>query len=71
MNLHQFKIILMGEGSKILDNKFKEKISFPYEIDLLEESEEDICEAGLKLSSRIKQTRGCNNSKKTDKTRFF
>ena len=51
----QFKMVLMGEGSKILDNKFKEKISFPYEIDLLEEIEEDICESALKLNDGFEQ----------------
>ena len=44
-----FKMILMGEGSQILDNKFKEQISFSQEINLLEETTEDICESALKL----------------------
>ena len=43
------KIILMGKGSKILDSKFKEKISLTSDIDLLEETTEDICESGLKM----------------------
>ena len=46
----QFKIILTGEGSKILNNKFKEKISFKREINLLEENIESICESALKLN---------------------
>ena len=46
----QFKIILMGEGSKILNNKFREKISFKREINLLEENIESICESALKLN---------------------
>ena len=33
----------MGDGSKILDNKFKEKISFSNDVDLLEETTIDIC----------------------------
>lgn len=45
----KFKMVLMGEGSKILDNKFKEKISFPQEIDLLEETKIDICNSAFKL----------------------
>ncbi|MDA9084607.1 cell division protein FtsA [Candidatus Pelagibacter sp.] len=48
--LNQFKMIFMGEGSKILDKKFKEKISFSNSIDFLEETTEDICQSGLKLS---------------------
>ena len=45
-----FRMILMGEGSKILDNKFKDKISFFKEIHLLEEDVKDICESFLKLN---------------------
>ena len=44
-----YKLILIGEGSKILDNKFKENISFTEAIDLLEETAENICQSGLKL----------------------
>ena len=46
---YQFRLILMGGGSKILDNKFKEMIVFSKEIDLLEETTKDICEAALKI----------------------
>ena len=45
----QYKMILMGEGSKILDNKYKEKISFANDIDFLDETTEDICQSGFKL----------------------
>jgi cell division protein FtsA len=45
----QFKMILMGEGSKILDNKFKNKISFYKDIDCLEETLGDVCQSGYKL----------------------
>ena len=69
--LHQFKIILMGEGSKILDNKFKEKISFPYEIDLLEETEEDICEAAFRLSTGLNKQEVVIIPKKQIKQGFF
>ena len=44
-----FQMVLMGEGSRILDNKFKEKIVFSKEIDLLEETTQSICESALKL----------------------
>jgi len=43
------KMILMGEGSKILDNKFKDKISFSKDIDFLEETLGDVCWSGYKL----------------------
>ena len=45
----QSKMILMGEGSKILDNKFKDKISFYKDIDFLEENLGDVCQSGYKL----------------------
>ena len=45
----QSKMILMGEGSKILDNKFKDKILISNDIDLLEETLGDICQSGYKL----------------------
>ena len=45
----QSKMILMGEGSKILDNKFKDKISFSKDIDFLDETLRDICQSGYKL----------------------
>ena len=43
------KLILMGEGSKILDNKFKDKILFYKDIDFLEEILGDVCQSGYKL----------------------
>ena len=49
LELNQFKMILMGEGSKILDNNDKDKICFASDIDLLDESTEDICQSGLRL----------------------
>ena len=43
-----FKMVLMGEGAKILDNQYKDKISFSNDIDFLEETLEDICQSGFK-----------------------
>ena len=47
--LNKSKIVLMGEGSKILDNKFIDKISFLEDVDFLEETMESICDSALKL----------------------
>jgi cell division protein FtsA len=47
--MSQFNMVLMGEGSKILDNRYKDEISFPNNIDFLEETLENICQSGLKL----------------------
>ena len=68
---YQFQLILMGEGSKILDNKFKEKIVFSKEIDLLEETTQDICEAALKLSEGINKQEVVIVPKKQTKEGFF
>ena len=43
------KVILMGDGSKILDNKLNDKITFFKDIDFLEETLTDICQSGYKL----------------------
>ena len=43
------KMILMGEWSIILDNKFKDKISFYKDIDFLEETLGDASQSGYKL----------------------
>jgi len=43
------KMILMGEGSKILNTKFKHKITFFKDIDFLEETLGDVCHSGYKL----------------------
>ena len=43
-NTGELKLILTGEGSRILDNNFKENISFLSDINLLEETTLDVCE---------------------------
>ena len=69
--LEQCKIILMGEGSKILDNKFKEKISFSNDIDLLEETIDDICRSGFKLGEGLNKQEVKVIPKKQTKQGFF
>jgi len=61
----------MGGGSKILDNKFKEKISFSHEIDLLEETKEDICGSVLKLSKGLNKQEVVIVPKRQIKYGFF
>ena len=67
----QFKIILMGEGSRVLDNKCKNKISFLYKIDLLEETLEGICESALKLSNSLSKQEVLIAPKKQLNVGFF
>jgi len=69
--LGKFKMVLMGEGSKILDNHHKSKISFPNEIDFLEETCEDICQSGLKYIKRLNKQEVVVVPKKQTKQGFF
>ena len=61
----------MGEGSKILDNKFKEKISFSNDIDLLDETVEDISGAALNLVAGLNKQEISPLPKKLAKQGFF
>ena len=51
INIEDHKMILIGDGSKILDNQYMGKISFTNDMDFLEENMEDICMSGFKLGA--------------------
>ena len=55
VSLDNIKLIFTGNGSKILDNNFKENISFSSNIDLLDEDSLDICKSGLKIIQGISE----------------
>ena len=65
------KMILMGEGSKILDNKFKDKIMFSKDIDFLEETLGDVCQSGYKLRNTHNKQEVIIVPKKQIKQGFF
>ena len=65
------KMILTGEGSRILDNKHKDKISFPNDIDFLEETLEDICESGFRFILEPSKQEVVVVPKKSAKQGFF
>ena len=67
----EFKMVLIGDGSRILDNKFKEKIYFLQKIDLLEETNKDICESALKLIQGLNKQEVITMPKKQIKEGFF
>ena len=69
--INQFKMILMGEGSKILDNEHKDKITFSNDIDFLEETTQDICHSGLKLYMGLNKHEVIVVPKKLIKQGFF
>jgi cell division protein FtsA len=65
------KMVLMGEGSKILDNRHKDKISFSNDIDFLEETLEDICQSGFKFVTGLNKQEVVVVPKKQIKQGFF
>ena len=67
----QFKMVLMGEGSRILDNSYTHKISFSNELDFLEETKEDICQSGFKLCEGLNKREVLAIPKKLIKHGFF
>jgi len=69
--IEQFKMVLMGDGSKILDNEFKEKISFSKVINLIEETNLGICESAAKVSQGINKREVVVVPKKQLKVGFF
>jgi cell division protein FtsA len=69
--LGQFKILLMGEGSKILNNKFKNQISFLNDMVFFDETLEGICQSGLKFSKRLNTQEVVVMPKKQIKEGFF
>jgi cell division protein FtsA len=70
-SVDKFKMILTGEGSKILDNQGKDKISFSSDIDFLEETLEDICKSGFKFISKLNKQEVVVVPKKQIKQGFF
>ena len=67
----KFKMILTGEGSKILDNQHKDKISFSNDVDFLEETLEDICQSGFKFITGLNKQEVVVVPKKQIKQGFF
>ena len=67
----KFKLVLTGEGSKILDNQHKDKISFSNDINFLEETLEDICQSGIKFIRGINKQEVVVVPKKQLKQGFF
>ena len=69
--LDQFRIVLTGAGSKILDNQYKDKISFSNNINFLEETLEGICQSGFNFSLGINKQEVVVVPKKQIKQGFF
>ena len=72
--IDKFKIVLMGQGSKILNNDsipIKEIIPIFDEIDFFSETITTICESGLKLNQGLNQHEVVTIPKKNKSTGFF
>ena len=66
-----FKKILMGEGSKIFDNHYTDKISFLNGMDFLGETNKDICQSGFKFITGLNKQEVVVVPKKQTKQGFF
>ena len=67
----EFKMVLMGDGSKILDSQNKNKINLLNNIDFLEESLEDVCQSGFKFGTGLNKQEVVVVPKKQIKQGFF
>ena len=67
----KFKMVLTGEGSKILDNQHGDKISFSDDIDFLEETLKDICQSGFKFRTTLNKQEVVVIPKRQIKSAFF
>tara|TARA_B100000795_G_scaffold196518_1_gene150558 strand:- start:551 stop:1660 length:1110 start_codon:yes stop_codon:yes gene_type:complete len=67
----KLKMVLMGEGSKVLDNQHKDNISFLNDIDFLEETLEDVCQSGFKFITGLNKQEVVVIPKKQLKQGFF
>ena len=68
---NKIKLVFFGNGSKILDSKFKSNIIFNYDIDLLDEDYIDICLSGLSLANNERKMYSKNIVLKKPKKGFF
>ena len=71
LSVNRVKMVLIGDGSKILTNKHRDKISYSNDIDFLEESLEDICQSGFKFISELNNQEVVVVPKKLIKQGFF
>jgi len=70
-SVSKFKILLIGEGSKIFTNQHKDKILFLQDINFLDEKLEDICQSGLKFIMGLNKQEVLVVPKKQTKHGFF
>ena len=69
--IDKFKMVLTGDGSKILDNHHKDEIYLTNDIDFLEETSKDICQSGFKFIAGLNKQEVVVIPKKQIKQGFF
>jgi cell division protein FtsA len=69
--LEKYKIVLLGEGSKVMENEYIKKISLSNDLDLLEETADDFCLAASKLLDGLSKQEVVIVPKKQIKQGFF
>jgi cell division protein FtsA len=68
---NHFKVVLIGEGSRLLNNSNKEKISIAHDLDFLEERTLNVCNAGFALRTGLNRQEVIFVPKKLIKQGFF
>ena len=71
INSDQYKMVLMGDGSRIVDNTYVNLISFAKDIDFLDETTQDVCNSGFKLGINPNKQEVVVIPKKQTKQGFF
>ena len=71
VNSKETMLVLLGNGSKILNDRLKEKTLFPERIVLLNETHQDICESAQKLNKGLNKQDIVVTPKKPTKKGFF
>ena len=66
-----FKVVLMGEGSKILSNQYKDKKLIAHDLDFLEDKIQDVCRAGFILGMSLNRDEVITVPKKLVKQGIF
>ena len=67
----KLRIVLTGEGSKIFNNQYKDKISILSDIDHINKTTENICYLGFKLGKGLNKQEVVVVPKKQVKQGFF
>ena len=71
ITMNNFKVVLMGEGARILNNHYKNKISIEHDLDFLEKTSKEVCRDGFILGMGLNRHEVTIVPKKQQKKGFF